>query len=186
MEKPRYYFKDTYHHLYNRGINRQEIFFDKKDYLFFLKRLREYKEKYRISILCYCLMPNHFHLFVKQLTDEYSIGKFIGDLINSYTKATNKRYNRNGFLFESRTKSKWIENNEYFIWLCKYILINPVRSNIVKQPDHWEYSCAKDYYGLRNGILIDKEEILSQFHAIEDFRLFIEENKDKFDYTIFS
>jgi len=79
----RNYKKDTYHHLYNRGANKLDIFHDDGDYKYFLRRLKHYSEKYSISILCYCLMPNHFHFFVKQNTAEISTGKMIGNLINS-------------------------------------------------------------------------------------------------------
>jgi REP element-mobilizing transposase RayT len=181
---PKPYFKNTYHHLYNRGVNKQKIFFDDKDYLFFLRRLGEYKEKYKISVLSYCLMPNHYHLFVKQLTQKHKVGKFIGDLTNSYTKATNKRYNRSGVLFAGPNKSILIKNQNYFIWLVKYILMNPVEAGLVSKPEEWRYSSARDFYGFRNGKLPDKKEILSQFHSIEHFKSFIE-SKDDFDYGKF-
>ena len=108
MDKPRNFYKDTYHHLYNRGANKQLIFFEKTNYTYFLEKLRNYKGKYKIEVLSYCLMPNHFHLFVRQLQNELSISDFISSLLNSYTKSINKSYKRNGTLFESKTKNKQI------------------------------------------------------------------------------
>ena len=71
MNRERNFYKNTYHHLYNRGANKQLIFFENENYHYFLRRLKHYKNKYQIEILTYCLMPNHFHLFVRQLTEEY-------------------------------------------------------------------------------------------------------------------
>ena len=125
----------NYYHLYNRGVNRENIFFENDNYLFFLERLKYYKDKYGITILCYCLMPNHFHLFVEVSSDRNSIGYMIGDLTNSYTKAINKKYGRTGVLFGGRTKKRIIEKENYFIWLFKYILLNPVEAKLVTVPE---------------------------------------------------
>jgi putative transposase len=178
------YHKNNYYHLYNRGVHKNKIFFERNDYLFFLRKLKLYKSKYFISIICYCLMPNHFHLFVKQNTTKYTIGKFIGDTTNSYTKTINKKYNLSGVLFQGPTKNKHIDKQEYFIWLCKYILLNPVHSNLVQKAENWEFSCIKDFYGLRKGTLINKKEIIKNFSSTNDFKKFIEEPVDKYDLLI--
>jgi len=63
------YYQGAMHHVYSRGANKELIFRDEQDYYYFLKRLRFYKEKYKISIICFILMPNHFHLETEQLGD---------------------------------------------------------------------------------------------------------------------
>ena len=78
MEIPKFYNMNSQHHLYNRGVNRDKIFFDSNDYSYFLRKMKEYKRKYSIKVFCFCLLPNHFHLFVKQMTNEFTVGKFIG------------------------------------------------------------------------------------------------------------
>ncbi|GBD91984.1 transposase IS200 like protein [bacterium BMS3Abin04] len=183
MNKPRYFYKDSYHHLYNRGVNKNKIYFEKEDYFFFLRRIKKYKELYSIDILCYCLMPNHFHLFVKQLTNEKTIGDFISALINSYTKSLNKKHNRSGVLFEGRTKNKIIKKESYFKWVCKYILKNPIEAKLVKNIADWEFSSARDYFGLREGTLVNKHEVLSHFDSIESFKSFIEEKNKEVVYN---
>ena len=90
MDKERNFHKNTYHHLYNRGANKGKIFFDEESYLYFLRKLKHYKTKYSIQILSYCLMPNHFHLFVKQQEEYLRISNFLSDLLNSYVKSINK------------------------------------------------------------------------------------------------
>lgn len=169
MNKPRYYFKDSYHHIYNRGVLSDPIFQDKTDYRFFIKKVQEYKKKYKISIICYCLMPTHFHIFLKQLTDQHKISKFTADLLNSYTKAYNKRYNRTGVLFQGKTKNKPITDVKYYFDIFYYIIMNPVKAGLVNIATDWEYSCAKDYFGLRKGKIADQNEILSQFKSKEEF-----------------
>ncbi len=182
---PKLYNMNSYQHLYNRGVNKENIYWDNKDYKYFLRKMKEYKEKYLIRIICYCLLPNHFHLFVKQLSNDFTIGKFISDLANSYTKGTNKKYNRTGVLFEGRTKSRIVADENYFVWLCKYILNNPVNARLVINPDEWEYSSAKEYYNADDSTQTYTREILSRFSSPKEFNLFIRNQKAKFDYAIF-
>lgn len=165
MNKEKQYFKNSYHHLYNRGANKNVIFFENENYHYFLKRLNFYKDRYKIEILSYCLMPNHFHLFVKQETNQFSISNFISALLNSYVKSINKRYNRSGTLFESKTKSKIITDEHYFIWIVKYILENPVKAKLVNKLIDWEFSNAKDLLKLRNGTLTNVENVISFFQS---------------------
>ena len=185
MNKQKKYFANTYHHVYNRGVNKNRIFFDEKDYLFFLKKLNKYRTTYEIKVLSYCLMPNHFHLFLKQTRDELTIGKFISNLLNSHTKAINKKFNRTGVLYEGPAKSKLIEKEEYFKWLIKYIVLNPVRANLVKQPEDWSFSSANDLLKKRNGNLLSYDEVYSHFQDFEQFAGFIFDENDKFNYDYF-
>jgi putative transposase len=137
MNKPRDYSKDSYHHIYNKGVLIDPIFQDEIDYHYFLEKTHKYKTKYKISILCYCLMPTHFHLFVKQLTEHLSIGKFTSDLLNSYTKTYNKRYKRTGVLFQGKTKNKKITSGKYYFDVFYYIHMNPVRAGLVTKSIDW-------------------------------------------------
>jgi len=172
MNKPRLFFQDTYHHLYNRGTLKQNIFFDSNDYQYFQERLLHYKLKYEIEILCYCLMPNHFHIFVRQTKKDKSIGKFIGDLINSYSKTINKKYKRSGVLFEGRTKNKIVYDENAFPILVKYILLNPVRADLCKSFDEYLYSSARELLGILKDD-ITNTTILNYFENIKKFKDFI-------------
>jgi REP element-mobilizing transposase RayT len=183
MENPKLYYKNTYHHIYNRVVNKGLIFFEQSDYNFFIKKLKEYKRKYLIEILCYCLLPNHFHLFAEQTSDDYTIGKFVGDLTNSFTKGINKKYSRSGVLFQGKNKSKLILDESYFIWLRKYILNNPVNAGLVKEPELWPYSSAKEYFNIHQADLTKTTEILGRFNSVIEFKLFIKDLEAKFDYS---
>ncbi len=182
MNKERNFYKNTYHHLYNRGTNKNNIFFDRNNYIYFLRRMKIYKNKYRIQILSYCLMPNHFHIFVKQLIEELTISEFISSLLNSYVKSMNVKYNRSGTLFESKTKNKLITDEHYFKWIIKYILANPVQANLAKQIIDWEFSNARDLLKLRNGTLTDKEEVKSFFQSEKQMIEFLIDSNIKVDY----
>jgi len=108
------------YHIYNRGNNSQQIFYNRENYLFFLKKIKLYVTPYA-DILAWCLMPNHFHLMVyinrttielseqvtesPQLTRRRLFNESISILLRSYTRAINKQENRTGSLFQHRTKS---------------------------------------------------------------------------------
>jgi REP element-mobilizing transposase RayT len=184
MDKPRNFYKTTFHHLYNRGAFQQNIFFEKNDYEYFHRKLIEYKERYSIKIFSYCLMPNHFHLFVKQTLDDQAISKFISSLANSYTKGINNKYKRTGILFAGKTKSKHIEDDSYFKWVVKYILENPVKAKIVKRYDEYEFSSAKELLDLKVGPVTDIKSLLSYFDSIDSFKNFMLDEKQKSDYGI--
>ncbi len=172
MNSPRNFEIDTYHHLYNRGVNKNKIFFNENDYLYFLKKLLEYKQKYKIEILAYCLMPNHFHLFIHQTTKEKLGSAFVGNLTNSYTKTINKKYKRTGVLFESRTKNKIVFDERAFKFVVKYILLNPVRAQLVNNYGDYKYSSAKELLDVVNESITDKN-ILKYFSSIKVFNEFI-------------
>ena len=117
-------------------------------------------------------MPNHFHIFLKQTSDNKPISKFIGDLTNSYTKSINKKYGRSGVLFESRTKNRIVYEERAFPLLTKYILTNPVKANICSRFDSYDFSSAKELIGIIKKEITDAE-ILNYFENVEMFKEYI-------------
>ena len=99
MKRPVQFEKGCYYHIYNRGANRETIFREDANYLFLLKRLSEQVMKKKISVVAYCLMPNHYHFLLRQDSNA-AISELIQAIFNSYSKAFNKKYNRSGTLFE--------------------------------------------------------------------------------------
>lgn len=122
---PRYFQTGLPYHIYNRGNRKDRIFLDTKDYLRFTKRLKEYKEKFEIDLLCYCLMPNHFHLLVQPKTQD-SITKFMLSLCTSYSKYFNIKHEQVGRLFQERYRAKVVETDKYLLHLSRYIHLNPI------------------------------------------------------------
>ncbi len=128
-----------YYHIYARGVDKRQIFSVPKDYTVFLSLLKRYLSKEpakdrdgiiyphlhgKLEILSYCLMPNHFHLFIYQ--DEVkAMQKLMRGVMTSYSKYFNKRYNRRGPLFESRYKAVLVSNQSYLEHISRYIHLNP-------------------------------------------------------------
>lgn len=122
-----------FYHVYNRGNNHQMIFFERENYIYFLKLVREHLITYGVDIVAYCLMPNHYH-FLVYLRDE-TLSDAMKSLALAYTKAINKRFNRSGVLFQGRFQSIYISQTEYLINLSRYIHLNPVKARLVKKPE---------------------------------------------------
>ncbi|NQV37449.1 MAG: transposase [Candidatus Marinimicrobia bacterium] len=133
------YYKENYYHIYNRGIDGKSIFFNRENYVYFIRLLKRYSKRYDISILAYCLIPNHYHLLVYQNSD-ISISNFIQSLNNAFVQGINRQLKRKGTLFEGRAKSKHINKEEYLMHLCRYIHLNPVKHNLVSNGKDWEFS----------------------------------------------
>jgi len=103
-----------YYHIYNRGCNRENIFRSDENYRFLLQILAEKVLEFDIAIIAYCLMPNHYHLLLRQ-QGERGVGKCVQEVFNRYTKAFNSMYERTGTLFEGPFKAIRVDNNEYLI-----------------------------------------------------------------------
>ena len=149
-------YEGGFYHVYNRGNRKQNIFLEESDYLKYLEKLRKYKEKYNISIICYCLMPNHIHFLLRQNSKE-PIYKFIHALHTSYSINFNRKYNKSGHLFQGRYKQKEVDEDEYLLQLSSYIHLNPVVDGLVKKLEDYQWSSYLDYIELRKGTLCDKE-----------------------------
>ena len=140
------------YHIFNRGINKQKIFFEKENYLHFIRLLKKYSKEFDISILAYCLMPNHFHLLTG-ITGEKDLSVCLSSLLNSYVKAINKSYNRKGALFSNRFKALHVDKDNYLIHLCRYIHLNPLKAKLVTDLKDWQFSNYLEFIGKRKGSL---------------------------------
>jgi REP element-mobilizing transposase RayT len=130
---------DSVYHLYNRGNNREPIFFAEESYRFFTEKMHKYFLKHQVELIAYCLMPNHFHIVVRQRAPN-QISKALQGLMTSYVKAMNIRHHRVGHLFQGRVQSRLVETELYCINLVRYLHLNPVVAGLVRQPDAWQHS----------------------------------------------
>ena len=133
----------NYYHIYNRGVEKRDIFLNRWDYLRFLETLEYYRKspllmklsdfrrgvvklkkvEHQIDLIrffCYSLIPNHFHLLVQQL-QEGGITQYLRLILDSYSRYFNTKYERVGPLFQGSFKARMIENDEYLLQLSKYI-----------------------------------------------------------------
>ncbi len=163
MRRP-IFMKDGIYHVYNRGHNKQQIFLSYKDYLRYLKRLEEYREKHPVTILAYCLMPNHIHLLARQ-DSEMEIAHFIHRLHTSYTMYFNKKYERVGSVFQGRFKAKAIESEPSLLQVTRYIHINPLELLRAQGPafklESYEWSSYATYIGHRANKFVDPSVVLN-------------------------
>lgn len=202
--------EETYYHIYNRGVDKRIIFEDEKDYKVFLGYLKEYLSPPKppsefeieitlkgstfkgiprllnnyygqIDLLAYCLMPNHFHLLIKQ-KDTGMMKNFMRSISTRYSVYFNRRYERSGSLFQGIYKAIVISNENYLLHLSRYIHMNSLELKI-KLDDAYSSYC--DYIGLRNTSWIDTETIKSYFakenNKITSYKNFVENYIDKSD-----
>lgn len=187
--------EDSYYHVYNRGVAKQSIFLDTTDHKTFLgylklyltardinnktrpsRQLRNYYQK--LTLLAYCLMPNHFHLFVFQ-KDIEAMTEFMKSLGTKYSMYFNKKYQRVGPVFQGRYKAVMVESETQFIYLSKYIHRNPLE--ILPSGtdlDGYKYSSYQNYLGLFSQPWLTTDEILSYFsksNSGESYKKFVEE-----------
>ena len=160
-----------HYHVYNRGNNRQPVYFERDDYLFFLRQWRKYLGA-TCDVVAYCLMPTHYHFLVHIITDGFSHGMQLLGI--SYTKAINKQRNRVGALFQGAFRAQYIERDEYLLHVSRYIHLNPVLIGLVQRPEDWEFSSYRDYLGLRRGSLPVSDVVLGQFATADAYRTFVE------------
>lgn len=187
------YIKNSYYHIYNRGVEKRNIFMDQQDYAVFLSYLRDYllpkneqeltqklsdpntsyKEKDKIikllqlnnfadeiTLLAYCLMPNHLHFFIKQKS-ALSIDKFMNSLATRYAMYFNRKYQRVGFLFQDVYKAVLVEREDQFLYLSRYIH----KQALALQGDPLQSQpCSyAEYAGVRKTDWVKPEEVLAYF-----------------------
>lgn len=161
-----------YYHIYNRGVNRQPIFANAGNYLFLLRRAKSFLADYPLSVIAYCLMPNHYHFLLRPEKDS-ALSRFIQRLFNSYTQAFNRQQDRSGTLFEGRAKSVLVDTDEYALHLCRYIHLNPVRAGLVAHPSKWAYSNYLEWVERRSGTLVDRAFVQGYFPTAADYESFV-------------
>ena len=164
-----------YYHIYNRGINSDTLFKEKRNYEYFLKLYDNHIEPIA-ETFAWCLMTNHFHLLIRiKNADEINLNKIIepsqsfSNLFNAYTKAYNKSYNRHGPMFERPFKRKMISNESYFQNLIAYIHNNPVHHAICEHPLNYPWSsyitCVSE-----KKTKLKRTEVIAFFNDLENFK----------------
>jgi REP element-mobilizing transposase RayT len=173
----------TYFHIYNRGVNHGEIFFEEKNYEFFLDRLVQKVFERSAKCIAYVLMPNHFHLLI-QVQDE-NFSESMKACLISYTKAINKHYLRSGPMFEGRFRAKQVDDEAYLLVLAAYIHLNPVKAGLVTTPSEWPYSSYHAAIGLDHLDWVDHQILFDQFSYSSNekkrnaYREFVKEWQDR-------
>jgi len=127
-------------HVLNRGVGKNQLFFNDQDYMAFERIIADTLEKRPIRILSYCLMPNHWH-FVLWPENDGDLGRFMQRLTVTHVTRWQKNYNMVGYghVYQSRFKSFPVETDEYFYQVNRYVERNALRANLVKRAEDWPY-----------------------------------------------
>ena len=128
----------AFYHLTARGNRQEDIFSCDEDRRSFLKILGKTVSRYNWICHAYCLMDNHYHLLVETLDANLSLG--MRQLNGMYTQYSNRNHRKVGHVFQGRFKSILVDRESYLLELCRYIVCNPVKAGICKEPGDWNWS----------------------------------------------
>ena len=173
-----------YYHIFNRGVNRQGIFFNPSNYDYFLALMDKYlSDSDCVHVLAYCLLPNHFHLVVKikdeisyqnedSVTSELAVGRVavgqIRSMFIAYTMAVNIQEKRTGALFESKYKRLEIEDDDYLRYVIFYTHYNPEKHGVVDDFKNYRFSSYRAFLSNKS-TKIDRDLGLTIFGGKNDF-----------------
>ncbi len=144
MPRPlRIEYENAYYHVMNRGRGRQRIFHGEDYFHAFLETLEEAHRRFGIQVLCYCLMPNHYHLLVK--TPQGNLGRAMRHINGLYTQRYNRLRRTDGPLFRGRYKAIVVEADSYQLQLSRYIHRNPLEARLVAALEAYQWS-SYPYY----------------------------------------
>lgn len=177
------YVENSYYHLYNRGVEKRQIFLDNQDYSVFLHYLKLYLSdtlsdsgfnpnkslSKEVDLLAFCLMPNHFHLLIKQNTKN-AITRLMRGVCTRYSMYFNTKYRRVGGLFQGIYKAVLIDQEPYLLHLSRYIHLNP-SSDSGFNPESYNYSSYQYYLGQKHAGWLKPEPILSFFKSAQKSHL---------------
>jgi REP-associated tyrosine transposase len=148
-------------HVIQRGNNRQACFISDEDHGAYAGWLKEYSRKYRVEIHAWVMMPNHVHLLCTPV-QEGGISRMMQSLGRRYVQYFNFEYRRSGTLWEGRFKSCLVQGERYLLELYRYIELNPVRANMVKDPGEYRWSSYQiNGLGKRSDLCTPHQEYLS-------------------------
>lgn len=197
------------YHIFNKGVAGQPTFKTKRDYNRFLETMFYYqnedvpirfsklmtlpskqqleilhylgrKRQFIVDILTYCLMPNHFHLLLRQVKSS-GIAKYAANTTNSHTRYFNTKNEREGPLFKGKFQAVRIESEEQLLHVTRYIHLNPYSSYVVKTLDDlfsYPYSSLRKYLGLEKNQPIENKTVLGYFKSTEAFKRFTLDQAD--------
>ncbi len=133
------------YHITSRGNEKKPVYKDDRDRDNFLTTLDKVNKRYNWLCHTYCLMDNHFHLLIETPDGNLSLG--MRQLTGVYAQMFNKRHGRVGHLFQGRYKAILIQKDSHLLEVCRYVVLNPVRARLVKEPGQWRWSS----YGATTG-----------------------------------
>ncbi|MBI3333091.1 MAG: transposase [Candidatus Omnitrophica bacterium] len=146
MGRPRrIQFEGAFYHIYNRGVEKRPIFMEERDRKMFLQFLADAVSEFQLRLIAYCLMENHYHLFLQTL--KANLQTAMKNLQGKYAQYVNFRYERVGPLFQGRYNSRLVNADQYALALTRYIHRNPLEAGSVQKLDDYPWSSYPSYSG---------------------------------------
>lgn len=165
---------DVILHVWNRGVNRGQIFYRNGDYDFFMKLLLEAHEAFSVTVLAMTLMPNHFHLILRQGAP-YAVSLFMKKVCEAYARYLNRRLRRSGPVFSGRYKADMVDDQCGLLRLSHYIHKNPSAAGLVPAPQDWKHSSCNAYTKDCEATMVDRSLILGLVGGIEQYARFLDQ-----------
>lgn len=160
-------------HYFNRGVNKEKIFFEEENYDFLIRTMFRFLPAYNVDLIAYCLMPNHYHLLIAEAEVKEG-SKYVQRIFNSYTQAINRRYLRVGTLFQASAKHQLFSSLEDLATVVGYIHLNPVTAGLVAEPSGWKFSEYNEWIEKDKNTrkVVDYRQAL--FGSVQDYKDYIE------------
>jgi REP element-mobilizing transposase RayT len=159
------------YHVTARGNAKARMFLDDADYEVFLSGLAVARHVDGLLCHAYCLMPNHYHLFVE--TRRANLDDALQRLNGTYAMRFNRHHERTGHVFQGRYGSKLITDDDYALTVVRYIAANPVQAGLCARPEDWPWSSYAATAGLAPSPPFLTSRVLGWFGGHEDYRRFI-------------
>ena len=182
MARPiRLEFAGAIYHVTSRGDRREDIYDSDADREHFIKILGDVCQRFNWVCHAYCLMSNHYHLLIE--TPDANLSKGMRQLNGVYSQAYNRANGRVGHVFQGRYKAIMVEKQDYLLELARYVVLNPVRANMVRSANQWRWSSYRATTGqvLKPGWL-NPDWLLSSFSkrkglAVKRYKAFVAEGQ---------
>lgn len=185
------YGEEQFYHVYNRGVNKANIFEDELDYKYFLTLLKQrlspeitYDRKHRevanfskeVDLVAYCLMPNHYHLMFF-LKEKQGIERLMRSAMTAYSGYFNKRHGRVGSLFQNHFLASRISSDVYLWQVSRYIHLNPL--DIGREPEHYPFSSLRYYDGRAEAVWLQTGYFATTYDEFQKFKAFVLDDSDR-------
>lgn len=161
MRRARVTYKGAFHHAMNRGYDGKAIFLNLKEKELFLELLGKNAKEFRIRILAYCLMDNHYHLILENSSRR--MADFFKQLNGQFASIYRKRNDGKGYVFQDRYKSMLIQDDSYLLLAIAYILNNPVRARVVENFLDYKWSSSFLYFSKESSDTVDSSFVEEMF-----------------------
>ncbi len=160
------------YHVVNRGALKITLFLTDHQYHVFIKMMHVYAERFNITVLAMCLMPNHIHLLVR-VEEGGDLSRFVGNTCAQFSRLVNQYQRRSGTIFQGRFHASHVKDNLYLKTALKYIHLNPVKAGLTTHPIGWEFSDYREVVGKRKYITGDHEFVRSVFGGAAQYDAFV-------------